>query len=178
MQMDEGLDTGAMLDKTTCPITAQDTAQTLHDKLATLGAEAIVKVLAQLANGKITGAVQETSLATYASKLSKAEAQLDWTQSAVYLQRTVRAYNPVPVAYSMLNMTTIKIWQANVADVSNEQAIPGEIIAINKRGIVVACGAGALCLEILQKPNGKALTAVQFLQGFLIKVGDRFTTII
>ena len=174
MQMDEGLDTGAMLLKKSCPIAAEDNAQTLHDKLAKLGAEAIVEVLRQLNQDRVAGVAQDASQACYAAKLSKAEAQLDWTQSAVQLERAIRAYNPAPAAYSSLSGTTLKIWQARIS----EQGLgePGVVLTIDKHGIQVACGNGALYLEILQRPNAKALPAKQFVQGFMINVGDRFTS--
>jgi methionyl-tRNA formyltransferase len=174
MQMDEGLDTGAMLYKKNCPITPLDTAQTLHDKLAKLGAEAIIEALRKLDQGSLPGVAQDATQATYAAKLNKSEARLDWTQTAAQLARAVRAYNPVPVAYSSLNGTTIKIWQASESE--QGQGEPGTVLAINKRGIQVACGHGALSLEMLQRPNGKSLPATQFVQGFMVKVGDRFTT--
>jgi methionyl-tRNA formyltransferase len=173
MQMDEGLDTGAMLVKKTCPITVLDSAQTLHDKLAILGAQAIIDALSKLDQGGLTGVVQDATQATYAAKLSKTEAQLDWAQSATQLQRAIRAYNPVPVANSSLHGTPVKIWQASESE--EGQGEPGMVLAVNKQGIVVACGAGALCLEVLQRPNGKSLPAAQFVQGFTVKVGDRFT---
>jgi methionyl-tRNA formyltransferase len=174
MQMDEGLDTGAMLLKKACPIGAGDTAQMLHDKLEKLGAEAIVEVMQQLDKEGLTGLVQDEAQVTYAAKLNKAEAQLDWTQSAAQLERAVRAYNPVPGAYTSLNGTIIKVWQANLSEEGQDE--PATVLSVNKRGIQVACGQGALSLEVLQRPNGKALPANQFVQGFMIKVGERFTT--
>lgn len=173
MQMDEGLDTGAMLLKRKCPIVAHDTAQMLHDKLAKLGAEAITEALDKLDRGDLTGVVQDAAQATYAAKLNKVEAQIDWSQNATHLERTVRAYNPVPVAHTALNGTTIKIWQASKSD--EGQGEPGVVLSIDKHGILVACGLGALCLEVLQRPNGKSLPASQFVQGFPVRVGDRFT---
>lgn len=175
MQMDEGLDTGAMLIKKPCAISAQDTAQTLHDKLAKLGAEAIVEALNKLSHGKITGVVQDAAQATYAAKIIKSEAQLDWTQSAAQLDRAIRAYNPVPGAYTTLNGTTIKIWQASES--VQLQGEPGTVLAINKDDIQVACGQGTLKLQILQRPNGKSLPVSQFVQGFTLKVGDRFSAV-
>lgn len=175
MQMDEGLDTGAMLIKNTCAISALDTAQTLHDKLAKLGAEAIVEVLNKLSHGNITGVAQDAAQATYAAKIIKSEAQLDWTQSAKQLDRAIRAYNPVPGAYTKLNGTTIKIWQANES--VQMQGEPGTVLAINKHDILVACGQGTLKLQVLQRPNGKSLPVSQFVQGFTLKVGDRFNAV-
>jgi len=174
MQMDEGLDTGAMLLKKTCTIGALDTAQTLHDKLSILGAQAIIEVLSKLDQGSLAGVAQDASQATYAAKLVKSEAELDWTQSAAQLERAIRAYYPVPVAYSSLQGTTIKIWQAKMAE--SGQGDAGTVLAVDKHGIQVACGEGALYLEVLQRPNGKSLPARQFVQGFMIKAGDRFTT--
>ena len=172
MQMDEGLDTGAMLQEKTCAISALDTAQTLHDKLAKLGAEAIIEALNKLNHGNMTGVAQVAAQATYAAKIIKSEAQLDWTQSAAQLDRVIRAYNPVPGAYSTLNGTTIKIWQASES--AQMQGEPGTVLAINKHDIQVACGQGTLKLQILQRPNGKPLPVSQFVQGYTLKVGDRF----
>lgn len=172
MQMDVGLDTGAMLLKKSCPITAKDTTQTLHDKLALLGAGAIVEALQLLERGRLAGVPQDDAQASYAAKLSKAEAQLDWTGTATQLARAVRAYNPFPIAHSTLNETPIKIWQASVRNgLAGE---PGTVLSIEKNGIVVACGQDALCLEILQRANGKTLPAAQFVQGFAVHPGDRF----
>ena len=174
MQMDQGLDTGAILYKKTCPINEHDTAQTLHDKLAKLGAQSIIESLNKLEQGNLVEEKQDDALATYAAKLIKTEAQLDWTQSAVLLERAVRAYIPFPIAYSIINGTTIKIWHASESEGKGE---PGTVLAINKRGIQVACKQGSLYLEVLQRPNGKAIPAAQFVQGFMVKVGDRFTVL-
>lgn len=173
MQMDEGLDTGAMLLKRSCPIVAHDTAQMLHDKLAKLGAQAIIDTLDKFEQGVLTGVTQDATQATYAAKLNKVEAQIDWSQNATYLERAVRAYNPVPLANTALNGITIKIWQASKSE--KEHGEPGVVLAIDKSGILVGCGTGALCLEVLQRPNGKSLPAKQFVQGFPVKVGDRFS---
>lgn len=172
MQMDEGLDTGAMLLRKPCTIVAHDTAQMLHDKLAKLGALAIIETLDKLEQGVLKGVTQDAAQATYAAKLNKVEAQIDWSQNATYLDRAVRAYNPVPVANTVLNGIAIKIWQASKSD--NEHGEPGVVLAIDKSGILVGCGEGALCLEVLQRPNGKSLPANEFVQGFPVKVGDRF----
>ncbi|MBU0620590.1 MAG: methionyl-tRNA formyltransferase [Gammaproteobacteria bacterium] len=172
MQMDEGLDTGDMLLKISCPITAEDTAETLHDKLAELGAQGIVEALRELEQGKLHPVRQVSENATYAAKLSKAEAQVDWTRSASELERNVRGYFPFPVANTQSGETPIKILKASV--VEGKQATPGTVLAIDRDAIHVACGDGALALKVLQKPGGKALPAAQFVQGFPVKVGDRF----
>jgi methionyl-tRNA formyltransferase len=170
MQMDAGLDTGDMLLKKTCTIEARDNAATLHDKLAALGATAIVEALHQLQQGVLKPVPQDNAAATYAAKLSKAEAQINWAESAARLDCAVRAYNPFPVAGTVLNGTPIKIWRASVCAGKGD---PGVVLAVEKNAVVVACGEGALCLEVLQRPNAKALPAAQFVQGFAIRVGDR-----
>ncbi len=177
MQMDAGLDTGDMLLKKSCPITDQDNTQTLHDKLSALGAEAIVEALQLLQQGKLVGVPQDDTHSTYAAKLHKGEGLLDWDQPASRLARAVRAYNPVPVAYSTLNQLTVKIWQASVREGlkgPSDTVLAGTVLAIEKMGIIVACGQDALRLEILQRPNAKALPAAQFLHGYAIHPGDRF----
>lgn len=174
MQMDEGLDTGDMLEKKICPITANDTAQTLHDKLAELGALAICETLQKLESGKLQPEQQDILQATYAAKLTKIEAQLDWNQEATQLERAVRGYFPFPTAYAFFGETPIKILQARFSE--GKDAMAGTVIAVDKQHILVACGNGALALEVLQKPGGKALPAAQFVQSFPIKVGDRFST--
>jgi methionyl-tRNA formyltransferase len=174
MQMDAGLDTGDILLKKDCPITAYDTTQTLHAKLAKLGAEAIVEALRLLEQGQLKSAPQNAAEATYAAKLSKPEALIDWSESATQIMRAVHAYNPFPIAHTILNGVPIKIWQASVRDGAEGEA--GTVLAIEKNGIIVACGQGALCLEVLQRQNAKALPAVQFMQGFAVHPGDRCTS--
>ena len=174
MQMDAGLDTGDMLLKKTCPITVYDTAQMLQDKLAALGAEAIVETLRLLEQEKLARVPQDNGQATYAAKLTKAEAQIDWANDAAAIARKVRAYDPFPVACTILNAIPIKIWQASVRD--DLSGIAGTVLSVEKTGIIVACGRGALCLEILQRPNAKALPAAQFVQGFTLHPGDHCTS--
>lgn len=174
MQMDTGLDTGDMLLKKSCSISMHDTAQTLHDKLAGLGAEAIVEALRLLEKGQLKSVPQNADEATYAAKLSKAEALIDWSVSATQILRAVHAYNPFPVAYTILNGVSVKVWQASVRNGIEGEA--GTVVAIEKNGIVVACGQGSLCLEVLQRPNAKALPAMQFMQGFAVHPGDRCTS--
>ncbi len=173
MQMDAGLDTGDMLLKKNCPIAPDDTSQTLLDKLTALGAEAIVEALPLLAQNRLMHVPQDDTQATYAAKLSKAEAQIDWSLAAEQIARAVRAYNPFPVATTTLNATPVKIWKASVrSELSGE---PGAVLAVEKDGIVVGCGKGSLCLEVLQRPNAKAMAAAQFIQGFPVHSGDRCT---
>ncbi len=174
MQMDSGLDTGGMLLRAAQPIADQDTAQTLHDKLAALGALSIVTALQRLELGTLQAQPQDDSAATYAAKLSKAEGWIDWRKSAADIALAVRAYNPFPVAQARLQAETWRIWQAQVAQRS--EGVPGEILQADKAGIMVRCGEGALLLKELQKAGGKRLTASIFLVGNPVKKGDRFKT--
>ncbi len=172
MQMDEGLDTGDMLLHHVCPIAPDETAQTLHDKLAELGADAILEVLRLLEANRLMPVKQDNSSASYASKLLKSEAQIDWRLDAQVIARRVRAFNPFPTCHARLSESIIKIWQAQPGASTAEQ--PGTVIAVDKQGITVACGAGSLHLEILQRAGGKAQSAAQFLQAMPIKIGDVF----
>jgi methionyl-tRNA formyltransferase len=174
MQMDEGLDTGDMLVKRVCPITDDDSAQSLHDKLAELGAQAICEVLKLLPAGKLSPEKQDSRQATYAAKLTKSEAQLDWNQDAIQLERAVRGYFPFPTAFVNFAATPVKILRASRG--SGESAESGTVISVTKECVLVACGKGALALEVMQKPGGKPLPVAQFVQSFPIKVGDRFST--
>lgn len=172
MQMDVGLDTGDMLFKYPCPILATDDAQSLHDKLADIGATGIVEALQQLEKGKVQPEQQDDSKACYAAKLSKQEALIDWNLDAAVLERSVRGYFPFPVAHTEFNGTPIKLLRARIG--LQETANPGTVLAVNKSEIVVACGHGTLALEVMQKPGGKPLPVAQFIQGFPLKAGDRF----
>lgn len=154
MQMEAGLDTGPMLLKVSTPITAEDTGGSLHDRLAELGPQAVIEAITGLAAGTLNGEVQDDSLATYAHKLNKDEARLDWTRPALELERLVRAFNPWPICHSTLNGEPLKVLAAQLAD---GQGLPGQILAASKDGLTVACGIGALRLTRLQLPGGKAL---------------------
>ncbi|MBI3479434.1 MAG: methionyl-tRNA formyltransferase [Nitrosomonadales bacterium] len=173
MQMDEGLDTGNMLLRHTCPIASNDTAQTLHDKLAEMGASSILESLRLLQENRLTPVKQDNDTACYAAKLTKGEAQIDWRLDARQIERAVRAYNPFPVCHANLHGAAIKIWQAGLC--LDQSGDPGLVIDVAKHGITVACGQNALRLEILQRPGGKAQPAAQFLQAIPVKVGDHFS---
>lgn len=169
MQMDAGLDTGAMLLKEALPITDEDTAASLHDKLAVLGSSLVVDALTKFDQLVLTP--QPGEGVTYAAKIAKSEAVLNWTRPAVELARQVRAFDPFPGATSTLKDTLLKIWRATPAAGSGE---PGTVLAAGADGIVVACGQGALCLGELQKPGSKRLVAADFLRGFPVTAGMRF----
>uniref|UniRef100_A0A7C1WXG8 Methionyl-tRNA formyltransferase n=1 Tax=Pseudomonas graminis TaxID=158627 RepID=A0A7C1WXG8_9PSED len=154
MRMEAGLDTGPMLLKVTTPITGEDTGGTLHDRLAELGPTAVIQAIAGLADGTLIGEVQDDSLATYAHKLNKDEARIDWSRPAVELERLVRAFNPWPICHTTLNGEALKVLAAQFAD---GEGAPGSIIDASKEGLLVACGSGALRLTRLQLPGGKPL---------------------
>ncbi len=175
MQMDEGLDTGDMLQSVNCPIADNDNAQTLHDKLAELGGTAILDVLRSLQAGSLHPVVQDNATTCYAAKLLKTEAKIDWGQDAEQIDRAVRAYNPFPVCQTVLHDIVLKIWQAEVCP--DRQGKPGEVLAVDKLGILVACGSGALRLLVLQRPGGRAQPAVQFMQSMPVAIGDQFSVL-
>ncbi|NRH27503.1 methionyl-tRNA formyltransferase [Pseudomonas sp. MS19] len=154
MQMEAGLDTGPMLLKTHTPISAEDTGGSLHDRLASLGPAAVIEAIAGLAAGTLKGEVQNDALATYAHKLNKEQAQLDWSRPAGELELLIRAFNPWPICQSSLNGAALKVHAAKLGEGSGK---PGEILAASKEGLTVACGSGALLLTRLQLPGGKAL---------------------
>ncbi len=163
MQMDVGLDTGDMLHKVVCPIESTDTAESLHDKLAVLGATALCDTLKLLADGSAVPEKQNNAEANYAEKLQKAEAKIDWAQSARVLSRTVRAFNPWPVAFTHVDDKNLRIWSAEAMNENSDATTPGTVLAESREGIDVATGDGVLRIHQLQLPGGKALNAGQFL---------------
>lgn len=169
MQMDPGLDTGSILLQEATPITPTDTAGTLHDKLASMGARLIVRALADMPAPH----AQDAALATYAAKIDKREAVLDWQQDAAALARKVRAFDPVPGASTSLRGQPLKVWKAAVGQ-ENGAAKPGTVCAAGPAGIVVACGRGALHISELQRAGGKRLTAAAFLSGTPLDPGTVF----
>jgi methionyl-tRNA formyltransferase len=168
MQMEAGLDTGPVLLRRGFAIAADDTATTLHDRLAVLGATMIVEALGQL---PMKTEAQPIDGVTYAHKLEKHEALIDWRKSAAELDRHIRAFNPFPGAQALMQGQTIKLWQATPVVGSGEI---GTILAVDRKTIVVACGAGALAISELQKSGGKRLPVQHFLAGNALKVGDQF----
>lgn len=162
MQMEAGLDTGPMLHVAKTPVNDNDTGGSLHDRLAQLGAQALLEALPGIATQTIDAQAQDDSQSNYARKLDKAEAHVDWTRPALELDRLLRAFNPWPVAQTTLAGQTLRLWQADpVAD----NGTPGTILRADKDGIVVACGDGALCLKTIQIAGGKAVSAADFING-------------
>lgn len=152
MQMDEGLDTGDVLVRREIDIDPQDTTGTLSDRLATLGCDALLETLSLLSLGQATPTVQDADGVTYASKIEKSEAEIDWSAPADQIARQVRAFNPDPVAYSYLGDMRVRFWQARVG---NGNGKPGEILDLAKTGLEIGCGSGSIMVERLQLPVGK-----------------------
>ncbi len=168
MQMDAGLDTGSILLQEKIAINDDDTAQTLHDRLAPLGARCILRAL----NEDSAPRAQDDVAATYADKITKAEAVIDWSRSAVDICRQVRAFNPAPGAATMLDGATLKIWCAQ--PVVHSTAAPGTVVGVGTDGIVVAAGAGAVNVTELQRAGAKRLAAAAFLAGTALAPRERF----
>lgn len=154
MQMEAGLDTGPMLLKARTPITPEDTGGTLHDRLAQLGAQALVEGVNALADTGLKAEIQSDALACYAHKLNKDEATLDWSRPAPELERRIRAFNPWPIAHTRWQGEVLKVHAARLGQGSGSA---GQILAASKEGLTVACGEGALQLTVLQLPGGKPL---------------------
>lgn len=164
MQMDEGLDTGAMLSIATLPITPSDTSASLYEKLADIGPKALLDALQDLPALQQQAVAQDDAKANYAEKLSKEEAQLDFHKPAAALEREIRAFNPWPVSYLQLGNQQLKIWQARVEPLT-QTATPGTVLNVDKKGIVIATSEGALVLEQLQPPGKKAMAVADFING-------------
>ncbi|MER2540972.1 MAG: methionyl-tRNA formyltransferase [Azonexus sp.] len=168
MQMEAGLDTGPVLLRGTFPIETKDTTASLHNRLAALGARLVVEALGRL---PLVAEAQPLEGVTYAHKIEKAEALIDWQRSAAELDRHIRAFNPFPGAQALFKGQTIKLWQAMPVAGSGKN---GQILAVDRKQIVVACGEGALAIQELQKAGGKRLPVQQFLAGNPLRVGDCF----
>ncbi len=166
MRMDEGLDTGAVLLQRAVEIGARDTTGSLTDTLAALGASCIVDALASL--DRLDPHPQDAPLATYASKVDKAEARIDWRRSSVEIGRQIRAFNPSPGAETRVDGDPLKVWEA---EPTAGHGAPGTVLEAGRAGIVVSCGEGALRLTVVQRAGGKRLPVAAFLQGYALPPG-------
>ncbi|HDX8354560.1 TPA: methionyl-tRNA formyltransferase [Aeromonas dhakensis] len=162
MQMDVGLDTGAMIHKVSCPIAADETSASLYDKLAELGPQALVDTINAMAAGNIAAEAQDDALANYAEKLSKEEARIDWSMDAAAIERCIRAFNPWPISWFEVADQTVKVWQAEVITQDHGQRA-GTLLKADKQGIDVATGKGVLRLLTLQPPGKKAMSVTDLL---------------
>jgi len=168
MQMEAGLDTGPVLLSRALAISKDDTAASLHDKLAAVGADLVIEALEKL---PLSPSPQPEAGVIYAAKIEKSEAGLDWRLPAAQLERQIRAFNPFPGASTGLSGVNLKVWRAAVVPGSG---LPGEVVSADRNGVVVACGEGALLLLELQKAGGKRMPVTQFLAGSPIQAGETF----
>jgi len=183
MQMDAGLDTGAMLAQENIAISTTDTTSSLHDRIATLGAHMMAQALAQ--PEALSATAQPLEGITYAHKIEKSEAAIQWHQDAAQIARQVRAFDPFPVAQTNFQGEIFKVWAAQALPsteiteltslVGSAKASAGQVIAANEKGIVVACGYGMLRLTQLQRPGSKRMPAADFLRGCNVAVGSHFS---
>lgn len=162
MQMDVGLDTGDMLYKASCPITNEDTSASLYEKLAELGPKALTTTLDLIMSGKVKAEKQDDNLANYAQKLSKEEAKIDWSLSAEQIERCIRAFNPWPMSFFMLDEQPVKVWKAHVIADNTSQPV-GTLLKADKTGIYIATGEGVLNITELQPSGKKPMASADFL---------------
>lgn len=165
MQMDKGLDTGDILLQKKCPIHETETAGSLHDRLADLGAEALLEALSDIENISAKGIVQDDAQATYAAKITKAEAAIDWTQSASSIERMIRAFNPYPVAHTCLKDINMRIFEAEIVAGKSAHAAPGSVLSSNKSSLEVVCADAVIGIKELQLPGKRKVSAAEFLNG-------------
>ncbi len=161
MQMVEELDAGPVLEQIKCAIKADDTGASLHDRLADISAKEIAGVLQRLKDQKLNPLPQDDNKASYAKKLSKQEAQINWQESAVQIERKIRAYNSWPVAYTYLNGTRVRIWEAQTST-TKTAGTPGHVVVLDNEGIEVTTGKGTLTIKTLQLSGGKVISAKDF----------------
>lgn len=176
MQMDEGLDTGDMIDKVVVPLAEDETGGSLFDKLSQAGARLCVKVLKDLEEGKAVREKQpEESTTAYASMISKKMGEINWKDSAKSIEQLIRGLNPWPSAYTFLNGKNLKIWKAEADMTQAEKNIPGTVVRADEEGICVACGTGRLILKEVQLEGKKRMDSASFLRGCKVEPGTRLT---
>jgi methionyl-tRNA formyltransferase len=163
MRMEAGLDTGPMYLVKRVPLEARETGRSLHDKLAILGASALLEAMPGILDGSLTAEPQDDVRATYATKLTKEEAEVDWSRTAVELDRMVRALNPWPVAQTRLQGVPLRLWESEPCPGEPSTAAPGTVIATGKAGIDVATGGGVLRITRLQPPGKRPMSAAELL---------------
>ena len=173
MQMEAGLDTGPVLARTTCPISGDDTTQQLHDRLAELGASTLIKILPNLAEHQNKAQPQNDVDSTYAAKLQKTEANIDWQQHADNIVRQINAFNPWPIAQTQWQEKTLRIWSAIDIKISHNTT-PGAVLNVDKKGIDIACGQGILRITQVQAPGKRAMAVNDFLNANPLSIGDHF----
>jgi len=176
MQMDVGLDTGDMLLKAFCDIKPTDTSATLHDRLALIGGDTLIEALEMLKANTLVPEAQDDSLTCYAAKLTKQEANIDWSASAELIERQIRGLSPWPVAYTNSLAGVMKIHAANIASVSDEASTPGDILVVSKEGIIVATGQGSILITDIQFAGGKRMKIQDALNGkhkAALEIGQR-----
>ncbi|MFM9882389.1 MAG: methionyl-tRNA formyltransferase [Burkholderiales bacterium] len=177
MQMDAGLDTGPLLVAHALPIAPSETTGTLHDKLSTMGADAIVEVLNGIAERRLVLIPQHHEGVTYAAKVTKRETWLDWSRPAIELERCIRAFNPTPGAQARFADIELKVWKGSaLGNVTDQHRSPGTVLQVDSAGVDVACGEGMLRLEVVQRAGGRQMAVADLLRGFAMKPGDRFTS--
>jgi methionyl-tRNA formyltransferase len=174
MQMEAGLDTGPVLQRAEIPIEATDTGEQLHDKLAKLGAGTLLETLNNFEQLQAKASPQNDAESCYAAKLQKAEANIDWSQSALQIDRQIRAFNSWPVAQTLWQDKMLRIWNAAVIDHHAPKAIPGTIMQIDRDGIDIATGDGVIRVLTLQAPGKKAMPVRDFLNAHTLKAGEHF----
>ncbi|MDA9094906.1 methionyl-tRNA formyltransferase [Porticoccaceae bacterium] len=174
MQMDAGLDTGAMLTITRCPIEPNETSGSLYDKLAALGAPALLSTLDKLKAGTAVAVAQDNGQSTYAKKIDKAEALIDWSQPAIIIDQRIRAFSPFPAAYTEIEGLRVKIWAAQTS--TQQLGTPGEIVAADDNGLLVGCGQGSLLLTEIQLAGKSRMPVSEILRSRveLFATGKRF----
>jgi len=170
MQMDAGLDTGPVLACSSCEIAADDTGERLHDRLSLLGARLLLQNLAALENGDLDAHPQDESLASYAGKLQKSEARIDWKASATDISNKIRAFNSWPVAETRYNGRQLRIWEAYPLPAGGDSDnVPGTVLSASRAGIEVACGEGRLCINKVQLPGARVIDAGDFINAHALE---------